>query len=344
MKRFVGLILILAFVLSLFCLSACSGKIEKLEPQVLKSYPRSDSPARLIKNDNGWVVLFNTYGMSDYSLRIGESLDSLEEIYSVEDVLIWYVDANENAITWTERKDENITYKFYDLKSQKVETFLNLKDEKYYQMMNVGIYLNDIYYSIVDFENEEVTVYAYDIDLKQSNVVHKEAYVEKNLPYSINLEDKYLNFICSEKIKVFDLTLNQVAFEAALPENVVRAYTASYDRINDTCAVYYADEDSEDIGIIKAGDSTLDSHITFPENHYAYHENIELHGGHLYLVFQANVSGNVADHYQFIDYNYQTKVPLETERGFAFYRGKDELYALRFKHNKESLDVDLCKY
>ena len=345
MKRIISLSLFVAFVLSLFCLSACSDKIEKLEPSVLKSFPRENSPAQVIKNDNGWVVLFNTYGTSEYSIAVGEKLDSLNEIYSVDDVDIWYLDASENAIVWSERRDESITYKFYDLKSQKVETLLDVNNEKRYQTMNVGIYLDNIYYSVVDIENKEVCVYAYNIDLKETKIVYKEEYIEANLPYSINLEDKYLNFVSSEKIKVIDLQINQVAFEESLPENVVYVFTASYDRINDTCAVYYADEDSEDIGIIKSGEGKLFSHITFAENHYAYQEKIECHNGHLYLVFQANVSGNIEDHYQFVDYNYFEYVPVETERAFSFYRGKDGLYSLRFKLNeKDSLDVDLCQY
>lgn len=344
MKRFVSFLLLVALGLSLLCLFGCSDKIEKLEPSVLKSFPRDNSPAQVIKNDNGWIVLFNTYGMSKYSLAVGESLDSLKEIYSVDDVNIWYLDATENAIVWSERQNEIITYKFYDLKSQKVETLLDVNNENRYQTMNIGIYLDNIYYSVVDIENKEVCVYAYNIDSKATKIVYKEPYVEENLPYSINLEDKYLSFVSSEKIKVIDLKINQVAFEESLPENVVYAFAASYDRINDTCAVYYADEDSEDIGIIKSGEGKLISHITFAENHYAYQEKIECHNGHLYLVFQANVSGDIADHYQFVDYNYFDHVSAETERAFSFYRGKDGLYSLRFKHNVDSLGVDLCEY
>ncbi len=344
MKRLISLSLLVSFILSLFLLSACSGEIEKLDPQVLKSFPRDNSPAQIIKNNNGWVVLFNAYGLSDYSLAVGKDLDSLKEIYSVADVGIWYVDATDDAIAWSERQDKIITYKYYDVRSQKVETLLQVNNDKFYQTMSIGIYLNDIYYSVVDFEKEEVIVYAYNIDSRETKVAYKESYVEDNLPYSINLEDEYLSFISGEKISVIDLKVNKMAFEAALPDNVVYAYTASYDRINNSCAVYYADEDSEDVGIIKAEEGKLVSHITFSENIYAYQEKIECHDGHLYLVFQSNVSGNVADHYKFVDYNYLECVPVETERAFSFYRGEDEMFALRFKFDKNSLDVDLCRY
>ena len=50
------------------------------------------------------------------------------------------------------------------------------------------------------------------------------------------------------------------------------------------------------------------------------------------------------DHYKFVDYNYLLCVPVETERAFSFYRGEDEMFALRFKFDKNSLDVDLCRY
>lgn len=96
-----------------------------------------------------------------------------------------------------------------------------------------------------------------------------------------------------------------------MPEAVKYVYCVSYDSKNDTCALYYADNDSEDIGILKEGQTKIASVFTFSQNHYAYQDKIDCHDGHIYWIAQANVSGNITDHYTFIDYNYLDHKPTE---------------------------------
>ena len=342
MKKAICLALTLLLILSIFAISGCSKSVKQLDLQVIKSYPKDAAPSQIVKTDNHWILLMNTYGQSKYSISVGEDLDGQNEIYSVDDVKIWYIDANENAIVWSERTTDSAIFKLYDLKTQKVETFFKINRESY-QPMNVGIYLNKVYYGWIDYENQEVYACAYDIGSKAPSVVYKEAYVEENLPYSTNLDGEYLSFVSSGRIKVFDLKNNEIPFDASLPDDVVYAYTASYDKANETCAVYYADGDSEDIGIFKESDFFIDSHITFPENVYAFHEKVECVDGHMYLIIQRNVSGQIADHYDYIDYDYTERMPLEGDMAFSFCRSGDETYLLRY-NGSEYTHIELCKY
>ena len=344
MKKIIGLLLLLAFTLSLFSFFGCFGYKSETKVEVLKTYPKEMAPAQIIKTDDKWVMLNNTYGESKYSISVGTELDSLIDVYSVDDVRIWYVDANQKAIVWCEKSDETYTYKMYDFETEEIIVISQRSIEEGFQAQNIGIYLDKVYYCLVDYERQEVSVFAYDIVLKETDVIHKCAFVEKKQPYSINLEDEYLNFVCAEQVKVLNLKENRTDFEVLLPDDVKYAYTASYDRINDTCAVYYADEDSEDIGIIKKGDVEISCHITFSENHYAYHEKVECHDGYIYWIFQANVSGYIVDNYCFADYNYLESLPLEIERTFEFYRKGKEIYLLRFNENAGGPCVELCKY
>ena len=125
--------------------------------------------------------------------------------------------------------------------------------------------------------------------------------------------------------------------------NLIGNKEDSEECLSDTCALYYADNDSEDIGILKEGQTEIASVFTFSQNHYAYQEKIDCHDGHIYWIAQANVSGNVTDHYTFIDYNYLDRKPTEIDRTFSFYRNEIELYLLRFNKNGDYSHIDLCQ-
>ena len=342
MKKAVSLALILLLTLSLFAVSGCSKSIKQVDLQVIKSFPEDVAPSQVVKTENHWIFLMNTYGKSKYSISIGENIEKHNEVYSVDDVKIWYIDANEKAVVWSERNSDSVIFKLYNFKAKNVETVFEISREKY-QPMNVGIYLNNVYYGWIDYENNKVYACTYDVDSKETSVFYEEDYIEENLPYSTNLDGEYLLFVSSDRIKVFDLKNNEIPFDTSLPDNVVYAYSASYDHINDTCAIYYADGDSEDIGILKESDFLIASHITFTENIYAFHEKVECVDGHIYLIRQMNVSGQIADHYDYIDYDYIEHMPLEGDRAFSFCRSGDEIYLLRY-NGSEYTHIELCKY
>ena len=342
MKKIFLCILLPVFLVAILLVACVVFIIFKMQPKVLNSYPSGMEPAQVIKTDDQWILLRNTYGKTSYTISVGEDSDATTDIYSVDNVSIWFFEANQNGIVWCEESREFYTYKIYVFETQKVETVFQVATDKGYQPQNIGIYLNTVYYCAINYDRREVQVIAYDITTKTTNDIIKVELHEELQPYSINLENEYLNFACSDQIKVINLQNNEVAFDCTLPDIVEYVFAVSYDSKNDTCALYYSDDDSEDIGVLKEGDTNIRSVFTFSQNHYAYQEKIECYDGHIYWIEQANVSGKVADHYRLVDYDYLKDKPKETARTFSFYRYGSELYLLRI--NEKSEQIDLCQY
>lgn len=206
------------------------------------------------------------------------------------------------------------------------------------------IFENNAYFCTIDYEQQKVRVLKYDIVSKTTTDVHTATFNEENQPYTINVENEYLSFACSNEIKVFNLPNNEIVFELILPGSVEYVYAVSYDSANNLCAIYYADNNSEDIGILKEGDKTVSSVFTFSPNHYAYQDKIECFNGHIYWTAQANVTGLVTEHYKFIDYNYLEHKANKIDKSFNFYRKGNDLYILRFNKDGEYTHIDLCTY
>lgn len=343
MKKVICLVLASLLVSSLFALSGCSTNVQEKEPQILKSYPMEKAPSQVIKTDNGWVMLLSDYDGQNYTVSVSESLDSATDVYSVGDVSIWYFEANEKGIVWCEKSDEFYTYKAYIYETQNIETFFEVAVDDGFQLQNVGIFLNAVYYSIVDYEQHKARVLAYDFESKTTSVVCEAPFFDEKQLYAINVENGYLSFICSDQIKVFNLQGDEIVFDTSLPSDVKYVFSVSYDSLNNVCALYYMDKDSEDIGFFKEGEDKISSVFTFSNNHYAYQDKIKCYDGHIYWITQANVSGYVSDHYRLIDYNYLKHTVIETDRTFCLYRSENDLYSLRF-NKKEYTHIDLCQY
>lgn len=344
MKRIVRSVVLMLFVFSIFILSGCSAYVPKEEPQIIKTFPEESAPSQVIKTENWWVMLNSTYGSSNYTISVCESLDSTNEIYSVNDVSIWYFEANEKAIVWCEKSLEFYTFKVYDFETQKSNIIFQTPVDTGFQPQNIGIFLDDVYYCAIDYEQQQVGVFAYDIESENTTEIYSVEFHEERQPYLINLENEYISIICSEQIKVMNLHNNENVFDVNLPNSVKHVFCVSYDNKNDTCALYYRDNDSEDVGILKEGEDSILSVFTFSENHYAYQDKIECYDGHIYWITQANISGNIPEHYTLINYNYLEHKPVETERTFDFYLKENTIYALRFNKRGDYTHIDLCQY
>jgi hypothetical protein len=325
-------------------LSGCSTYVPKKQPEKLQTFPKETAPSQVIKTENQWVMLNSTYLSPNYTISVSDNLENAKEIYSVNDVSIWYFEANEKAIVWCEDADEFCTFKAYDFETQKTHTIFQTSADSNFHPENIGIYLDVAYFCVIDYEQEEVRVLAYNIDSETTNELYSVELREEMQPYSIHLENEYLSFMCSDQIKVLNLENNETVYDSNLPSSVEHVFDVSYDSIHDTCALYYADSDSEDIGILKEGEDIISSVFTFAKSHYAYQDKIECHDGHIYWINQANVSGNIADHYTFIDYNYLEHKPVEVDRAFEFCRQENTMYVLRFNKGGNYTHIELCQY
>ena len=133
----------------------------------------------------------------------------------------------------------------------------------------------------------------------------------------------------------------KTVFENALPEDTYYVFSVSYDAANSTCALYYCDSDSENIGTMLQGDTAIRSVYTFGSNEYAYQDQIKCVNGCIFWISQHNVSGNVTDHYRLIQYDYLQDKPMETNRTIAYFIDGKTVYFLRFDKAGNYQNVEL---
>ena len=303
------------------------------KPNCIASYGRDNAPLQILSVGNRWVALVGELASDDYFVSVSDSSQTLNNVYSVQDVSIWFFTADEDCVVWCEATDTVYTYKAYLFDQAKVETIASIQAGDNYQPMNVGIYDQNVYYTSIDYSKQTVTVNAYNIDTKITAAVLSEPLVEGGAPYPISVEGNYLSYAGADSVKVIDLNNGESVWDVSLPKEVEFVYAISYDVANDACGLYYCDEDSEDLGILQKGATEVKSHFTFHENHYAYHDQIRCTNGHLYWITQANVTGQTTDHYVFVDYNYLNPKAKNIERTFYFSLNGDTIFTLQFNQD-----------
>jgi len=343
MRKNICFAVLALFILSLLVFSGCFGGVSQGQTQTIQPFPKDQAPSQIVKTENRWVMLNSTYGGVDYTISVGEAPAPANTVYAVKDVSIWYFEANDKGIVWCEKTEEFNTFKVYDFATQTTDAVAKVAADAGFQPQNVGIFQDSAYYCLIDYEQRTVRVLAYDLETKATTEFYTVPFREALQPYSIHLDDGYLSFVCSEQVKVFRLQNKEVVFDAMLPAGTEHVFAVSYDSKNDTCALYYADSDSEDIGVLKEGEEKISSVFTFSENHYAYQDKLECYDGHIYWIAQANISGAVSDHYTLVDYHYLERKAVETDRSFDFCRSQDTVYILRFNKDGDYTHIDLCQ-
>ena len=116
-----------------------------------------------------------------------------------------------------------------------------------------------------------------------------------------------------------------------LSASVGFVFACAYDSVAGGFAVYYSDTDGgEHIGTVNAKNGKIKKVFTFGANLYAYQDTIEFYDGHLYWVQQINASGNVAEHYRFVDYDCKKDTAEEYLKTFSFSLAEDGITLLAF--------------
>ncbi|MBE6594875.1 MAG: hypothetical protein E7644_03655 [Ruminococcaceae bacterium] len=329
-------------LLFVICLSGCTF-LKGNSQSAVATYPDKEAPAKIFKTDAHWVALVNSYGSSDYTLSVSEDLHTLQGVYTATDVSIWFMAVNDTAAFFCEETEEHYTYKAYLLQEKTMKTVFSTPAGDIYQTQEVGLLGNLAYYCYIDYASLTVSVIAYDLLTGTTSVAWEKPYVEAEMPYCFAVEGNLLSVAHSKAVTVLDLTTGDIPFSISLPNEVQHVFSVSYDPANDACALYYSDQDSEDIGIIAEGATKITSHFTFGSNRYAYHDQIKCINGYIYWIAQANITGNVTDHYQLVIYNYKTGKPTEIKRTFYFHYDDGTLYSLRFDKNGDYSNIELME-
>ena len=341
MKRILSLILLVALVLSLVACDFNHYLPDESAGTMIAAYPKDAYPVKMVKTSTHWVAMLSYYGSADYELAIGTTLDVLESVYTTQDVSIWFMDANEEYVVWCEKSEENYTYKAHSIEEQTTEVVFQTTTDVEMQLMNVDIHNNGVYYAYMDFEAQQAHIHRYDLQTKAVETVYSPAWEGSKSVMCFAIEAGLLSVAAPTGVTVLNLDTGKTVFENALPEDTYYVFSVSYDAANSTCALYYRDSDSEDIGTMQQGDAAIRSVYTFGSNEYAYQDQIKCVNGCIFWISQHNVSGNVTDHYRLIQYDYLQDKPTETNRTIAYFVDGKTVYFLRFDKGGDYQNVEL---
>lgn len=317
-----------------------SGKITE--------YHKDNAPVRMINTGDYWYSLIGVYGNNDYKLTVSESPEDLNVVYEINDTEIWYFEANNDYAVWCEETENESKLMLYKNSDSKVTDVYTADTTDKVGILHIGLYRDYVYYIESDYENNTDSIIEYDIKnnskesifstkLSENNSIMNITVKENNLTGTVLKEGKF-------EIILIDLDSDNTPVVTELPKNADYVYNTAYDSVNDTYAIYYADKDNkEHIGIYNQKMKECKNIVTFNDNVYANYDYIECYDGHVYWVFQVIASGNVADHYKLVDYNYIDDKIKEYERTFYFSKSNNDMYALSFD-SKMYENIVLDKY
>ena len=342
MKKWIAVFLLAVLLLAM---SGCDPYIPRGEiGEELASFPTDgDYPVKLVKTARYWVSLVGWYGGSDYGISVSDTAQDLHVVYNAENVSIWFMGADDEYVIWCERSEEFYTYKVYSMQNKTTETIFRAVCGEEMQLQNVAIYNGFAYYSYMDQASQQAHIFRYDLQKKTAEPVFSAAWEEDRSIMSFAVQNGLLSVAVPAGITVLDLTSGETVFEYALPADIYYVFSVSYDAANEACALYYRDSDSEDIGILRRGDTAVLSVYTFGSNQYAYQDQIRCLNGHVYWISQYNVSGNVTEHYSLVEYDYLNHTPNETNRTLNFYVDQQGTYLLRFDRDGRFRNIVLSK-
>lgn len=330
--RFAALLLSLAL---LFC--ACGEKTALYEingENAWFSYPVEQAPVKAVNAGEKWYLLMGKYLGDSFSLSVSESYENVNTVYSTSGVDIWFFEANESLAAWCEESAAEIKFMVYNAESGKTEEIFSASTEKFFRAANVGVHGKKAYFEYTDYENETAAIMCYDTeDGKLSRFAELEYRGEYSCTslylHAGNLTVSYGNEGKAELLKINLESGEKTKISLSAAVNFV--YACSYDSAEGGYAVYYRDADGkEHVATVNPKSGNLKNLFTFAQNVYAYHDTVSFYGGHLYWVQQVNATGNVAEHYKFVDYDCSNDTADEYLKTFCFSLAEDGVTLLAF--------------
>lgn len=337
--------------LSVLCVSGCSHGIQRYTPtaqSAITSYECENAPLKTINAGDYWYSIIGEYGKDGYAFSASRSPEEINIIYEAEDSRNWYFEATENYAVWSEDYENYISYKLYTRADNSVTEVFRADETPGFQISNVAIYEDGIYFSYIDYEKETADIVCYDISEETAESVFAADFAKEYSIMNFEIVENYLTAtVCINdeiKVVVFELDNQKAPLITDLPEYVFYVYDVSYDYVKSTYALYYRDSDGkEHIGVLNTEENEIKNILTFNENYYAYEDNITCLDGHIYWISQANTSGYIAEHYKLVDYDYIEDVPEEYKHTFYFRLSEEGFYYLSFNNGRDYEKILLSK-
>lgn len=306
-------------------------------------YDEIDRPALITKGNNLWYIFTNRYKSNHYELSVNNKPENLNIVYEIDDVKITNVNANDNYAVWSEYSPDKLTYAYYDKEENQTYELISLPySENEPQKLNVELYDDKIYYEVIDYQNNNISLMVYDIVLNETNTLYTINNTDKaNLTLNtIRVEENNLMMaICYNGVlQIIHFDLNKYMDKNYKPTVIntkiyyVIPLGISYD--NGKYALYYADKEKKEIVIINKEGKVINNKNTFKNNNYVFYEKIKLKDEKLYYVNYEHDDKMSARDFKLVIHNLKNKHKSEVKNIFDFYLDKKNIYGLGYYKNK----------
>lgn len=296
-----------------------------------------NTPAKVIRENDHWYAIHNTYGLADFSFAAGDSFDTMEIIYQTPNGgLIRSLTAEGSWCAFYERGVQSLRYVLYNAEDGSL-TDMYTADELSNQNGNMVFVNNCVYFGVIDYENSAGMLKRYDIAAGTLTDFCALPYAEIDTVQALSRDgDDVLvtvKAVGDQHSQIYRLsTIDGSQKIIDLPANVHTVYSVSFDPTQDAYIIYYQDGDdrSEDIGIYREGESAITSLYTFDDGCYAYYDTVECRDGRIYWVLQDNPTGSFTDRYNLLIYNCETGQLQQFPQAYACTLNEKTFHYLRF--------------
>lgn len=341
MKKIAYVIIVLMLVI----LASCRAPIPETDIKTIYSFTNADSlPGSIqITPDGHFVYLITDYPGNYYKLSVGNNYNDINVVYDAGNSIIKNYSSNSQIIAWFEYSDSNYSFKYYNITSKEItEIRTGVSSDELWQLGQISVYNQYIYYVLFDYDNNIAAIYKYDTTQKneetvitQDNFINSE--YSNGLQYSaLNLHQGVLSISRFNNDNPMSLLVYSIddntQNEYAMPDQVALIYASAFDRKTYTISVYYYDKNKEKdcIGVYSLKDNSFKIIAAFNENNYAYNDCLLTSNGNLLYVLQNNVSGTIADHYNGVKINIEDGTIEEANYCFSLGVSQDSIHTLSF--------------
>ena len=308
-------------------------------------YDEIDRPNLIKKSNKTWYIFDKKYNTSHYELSVSNKPEEINVVYEIDDVLISNLYGNDNYAAWTEFTKDSIIYAYYDKQENQPYELLTLPfNDKQPQLTNIGLYKDNIYYEIIDYDNDEINVYERNISTNTDTLIYKIKADKSELSYNtLNVEGKNLILTTSHynKLEIIHFNLDDIKSSPKLintNEYSQIAYTVSYN--NDTYAVYYKTNNIDKIALFNKNGKLINNIHSFSSKNFAYLDKIELKNNKLYWINYIYSKNQNANNYYLSIYDLKNNSLEKINNVFYFDISNNKIYGLGF-YNKNLKDVRL---
>lgn len=338
--RFLRSLLLSLLVFVMLLLGSGCGLIFKRDRVItlsqkdaIATYAKEQAPLMIHHAGEVWYSMIGNYVGSDYTLSVSNQPDEINQVYTVSDVSICFFEANEHYAAWCEKTDGFLTFQLYSHARGKVTQIYQTDNSNGYQLSNVGLIGDSVYFAVIDYANEKAEILSYRDSSGSVQTVYQTEFAGEYSFSTLSAKGDTLLAVAhingAMHLILLEAESGKKPILTDLPESVSYIYDAEYEQIGERYALYYSDsKGNEKIGVLE--NQGVTDVFTFNSECYAYQDQINFENGHIYWIAQVNASGNVTDHYQLVDYDYSTHKAVTYKQSFFFSIHSNGIYILSY--------------